>query len=342
MTILNKIIPWLGPAYRLRFRFFLWPAAALGEQAQLWQSEPIGKPADRNSRFPLRMMRYWWTGCALQDEHRRLGRPLTVFDVGCGKGILRKYVGDSISARWVGLDMKLDRARLAAAGYDELYTCDFDQPLAVADASADAVAFLHVLEHVPRPDFTLSELVRILRPGGVLLAGSPVAPQWVARLRERWFQRQLRQGQRVAGNHINCFWPARWSAMVRTEGLNLEMLTGAYLLRWAGNPLENTQGWMRLNQLWGALFPSLGGEVYVMARSCSPAAPSRPQNSFIPGTPVSAATGGTSAARRQHQPAPAGEGPQPHLAGAKLPSEIGPGPLPPDAGDAGGDPGSVA
>lgn len=252
---------------RRRFSFLLCPAAALGEREMVWKSEQLSKSADKNSRFPLRMMRYWWTLCVLQDEAKRVGRPLTVLDVGCGKGILRKYVGDHAQARWIGLDMKVDRPKLTEAGYDDLYACDFDQPLPVADASADVLVFLHVLEHVPRPAFTLSELARVLRPGGVLLAGSPVAPKWIAQGREWWLRRQLREGTRSSGAHISCFWPARWSEMVRAEGLTVEMLTGAYLLRWAGNPLEDTQWWLRLNQLWGALFPSLGGEVYLMARS---------------------------------------------------------------------------
>jgi SAM-dependent methyltransferase len=122
------------------------------------------------------------------------------------------------------------------------------------------------LEHVSCPAFTLAELTRILRPGGVLLAGSPVAPKWLAQGREWWFRRELRQEKRRPGDHIHCFWPGRWSELVRAEGLEMELLTGAYLLRRAGNQLENTQWWLRLNQLWGALFPSLGGEVYLMAR----------------------------------------------------------------------------
>jgi len=263
----NKMTDRLLFKFRRRFQFFLWPAAALGERASLWKSGDLINPADRNSRFPLRMMRYWWTACVLEDEAGRLGRPITIVDVGCGKGILRKYTGNRVQARWVGLDMKVDRAKLTEAGYDELHAGDFDQPLPLADASADVVVFLHVLEHVPRPVFMLGELSRILRPGGVLLAGSPVAPRCFAQWRERSFRRELRQGKRRPGNHIHCFWPTRWLEMVRNEGLTVEMLTGAYLLRWAGNPLENTQWWLRLNQLWGALFPSLGGEMYLMARS---------------------------------------------------------------------------
>jgi len=43
-------------------------------------------------------------------------------------------------------------------------------------------------------------------------------------------------------------------------------MPGAFLFRWSGNPLENYKWWMRLNKLWGVLFPSWGGELYLSAR----------------------------------------------------------------------------
>jgi hypothetical protein len=46
-------------------------------------------------------------------------------------------------------------------------------------------------------------------------------------------------------------------------------LSGAYLLRWMRNPLENLGWWVRANQFWGSVFPSLGGEVFVLSRKDS-------------------------------------------------------------------------
>jgi hypothetical protein len=48
--------------------------------------------------------------------------------------------------------------------------------------------------------------------------------------------------------------------------LGLEFLTGSHLIRRTGARLENDWWWVRLNQLWGSLFPSLGQEIYLCAR----------------------------------------------------------------------------
>jgi SAM-dependent methyltransferase len=49
------------------------------------------------------------------------------------------------------------------------------EDLPVADASIDAVLLTQVLEHVRRPSVVLSEIARILRPGGTLFATVPLA-----------------------------------------------------------------------------------------------------------------------------------------------------------------------
>lgn len=50
---------------------------------------------------------------------------------------------------------------------------DLNQPLPFPDASYDTVLLTDVMEHVAEPDALFSELVRILRPGGRLIMGTP-------------------------------------------------------------------------------------------------------------------------------------------------------------------------
>lgn len=253
-----------------RFTFLRWPAEVMRDRVNATRNKDLFTRAAVSRDYPFRAVRYWWAYCAIMDESRRLARTLTIVDAGCGRGMMRKFVGNDVHNRWVGLDCTMDTACLTEIGYDELHACDFDKALPLPDHSADIVVFLHVKEHLPRPSFTVMELSRILRPGGVLLAGSPVAPRWVALLREWQLRKQVRQGVRELGQRVNSFWPARCRNLVRDAGLELDFLSGAFLLRWSGNPLENHRWWLRLNQLWGALFPSLGCELYFMARKAEP------------------------------------------------------------------------
>jgi SAM-dependent methyltransferase len=251
---------------RKRFAFLLWPVDRLAERVQASRGHGLMNPRAEAKRYPMRAIRYWWTDCALRDEIQAANRELVIADVGCSSGIIKRYIGDLESSKWVGLDWSIDEKSLKECGYAEWHQCDFDGRLPLDDASVDVVIFLHVIEHLPRPEWAMAELVRILKPGGLLLAGSPVAPRFAAMIRDHQLKREMRLGLRKPGAHVNSMHPARWRALARNNGLQTEILTGSFLLRWSSSPLENNRLWLRLNQLWGALVPGIGGEIYLAAR----------------------------------------------------------------------------
>jgi SAM-dependent methyltransferase len=90
-----------------------------------------------------------------------------VVDVGCGVGtstrLLRRAgysaLGTDLSARFLPAEPGFAVVDFEAA----------DLP----DATFDAAGALNVLEHVPRPRRFLSELVRVVRPGGHVILASP-------------------------------------------------------------------------------------------------------------------------------------------------------------------------
>lgn len=218
------------------------------------------------TRYPFRMYRYWWAAAAIDEEARRRSRGPVIVDFGCERGLMKIFCPLIKDSRWIGLDGDVSRASLPLAEYDEIHRCDFDARLPLDDDSADIVIALHVFEHLPRPAFTIGELARILRPGGLLLAGTPVLPSPLARIREWQFRRETAGGTREAGRHTQCFWPRRWVRLSQDADLETESVIGSHLLRWSGSPLENQAWWVRLNQLWGILAPSLSGDVYLEAR----------------------------------------------------------------------------
>ncbi|HXX67953.1 MAG TPA: methyltransferase domain-containing protein [Polyangiaceae bacterium] len=110
--------------------------------------------------------------------HLRPG--MLVLDAGCGPGSitvgLARAVGPSGQA--VGIDFEasqIERARSTAADEKvrnvEFETCDVHD-LPYADETFDAV-FAHALvEHLAGPEHAMSELGRVLRPGGILCLSS--------------------------------------------------------------------------------------------------------------------------------------------------------------------------
>lgn len=110
----------------------------------------------------------------------------TILDVGAGTGRFAQAMLDcaGFDGQVWGLDISagmLRRARRRLVGYERtaLLRGDAGQ-LPFAGESFDAVVCLEALEFTRRPEQTLGELMRVLRPGGVLLITNRIG--WA-----RWF-----------------------------------------------------------------------------------------------------------------------------------------------------------
>jgi SAM-dependent methyltransferase len=130
--------------------------------------------------------------------------------------------------------------------------------------SVDALICIHVMEHLLHPQFTMSEIARVLAPGGIFLGGSPVAPAAVSFLLHRWLRDKKRRGTTGPNGHINSFCPGDWKNLVSNSGLKLDFLSGSHFMRLSGAAIENSKIWAKLNLAWGGV-PSLGSEVYLQA-----------------------------------------------------------------------------
>ena len=104
-----------------------------------------------------------------------------VLDLGCRDGALTQaYVeGNEV----VGVDA--DREALADAERlgIETHWADLDQPLDFPDESFDVVLAGELLEHLRDPERLVSEIRRVLRPGGTFVASVPNAYRLKGRLR---------------------------------------------------------------------------------------------------------------------------------------------------------------
>lgn len=104
----------------------------------------------------------------------------TVVDVGCGDGRLARLMKEHGAARVIGLECsprQLAKARALPPMAGVEVREGIAQAMPVDDAAADIVVFFNSLHHVPVDgmDASLAEAARVLRPGGLLYVGEPVA-----------------------------------------------------------------------------------------------------------------------------------------------------------------------
>lgn len=97
-----------------------------------------------------------------------------VLDLGCGRGptlaVLARRLGES--ARLIGLDLHPQLADpLVRDRRVRALTADLNKPLPVPDESADAAVCFNVLECLTQKEAFLSEVARVLVPGGHFLLG---------------------------------------------------------------------------------------------------------------------------------------------------------------------------
>ncbi|MEO6333386.1 MAG: class I SAM-dependent methyltransferase [Pyrinomonadaceae bacterium] len=249
-----------------RFRFVREPLDSIHENAETHRADfPFSAELNKR-RYPVRALRYWWLGRSINEEVGKLDHPPVVVDVGCDRGIIKRFIPPISQSRWIGLDIDTHRPDVELAEYDERIQADFDEGLPVPDATADIAICSHVLEHLPRPEFTMGEIFRIVKPGGLVLVGVPTAPRFIAKLREKQFRKQLADGSRVHGQHIHVFDSERLRELGERTGFVVEHLTGTSLIRKKGSKLEDYAGWIRFNQIGAALFPSLGQELCMQLR----------------------------------------------------------------------------
>jgi SAM-dependent methyltransferase len=115
-------------------------------------------------------------------EHLMAASVTTVLDAGCGDGALTAAAAGR-PLEVIGLDAAVPMVA-AARAHGPVVRGDI-AALPVADASVDAVVMVNVLYHLDRPASALREARRVLRPDGLLVAGtvarsdSPeLAPFW--------------------------------------------------------------------------------------------------------------------------------------------------------------------
>lgn len=130
-----------------------------------------------------------------------------VLDLGAGAGIVEQTRFRGQAKHISGVD--LDRRVLENPYLDEAKVGDGER-LPFDDASFDVVFCNNVLEHLEHPDQVFSEVVRVLKPGGVFLAKTPNRTHYVpliASCTPHWFHQMVNKmrGRSVEDTFPTCY-----------------------------------------------------------------------------------------------------------------------------------------
>jgi 2-polyprenyl-3-methyl-5-hydroxy-6-metoxy-1,4-benzoquinol methylase len=141
---------------------------------------PTGNTTDKyNATNPV--MRRLMAGFERDlDELFAKAAPRSILDVGCGEGVLTCQWADRLGGgRIVGID--LDDPKLKAEWDTRRrenleYRVEEATSLSFGDGEFDVATAIEVLEHVPEPEATLSEMARVAER--YLLVSVPREPIW--------------------------------------------------------------------------------------------------------------------------------------------------------------------
>ncbi len=120
----------------------------------------------------LHVERYAWAA--------RFLRPGRLLDLACGVGYGTRLLADraSVAVHALGVDRSGDAVRYAqrrygsgGARFEVGDAMTFDDP-----EGFDSIVSLETVEHLKEPEAFLARMVRLLRPGGVLVASVPSTP----------------------------------------------------------------------------------------------------------------------------------------------------------------------
>lgn len=144
----------------------------------------------------------------------RVAPGTAVLEIGCRDGGLRRFLPPDI--RYQGMDIAPEFAA------PDILVRDVSEGLPFPDASFDNVFCIEVLEHVPNPFGALTEIRRVLRPGGVLTLSVP-NPYHLKELIWNLFRIADRQG------HIYGWTRQNMTALGTMNGFRLDAFGGTYL-----------------------------------------------------------------------------------------------------------------
>lgn len=161
------------------------------------------------------------------ESKQEPSKQLLILDVGCGGGSFLERLRSISNVRGVGIDLTDSSVQLCREKGLEAYCCDLSEMSHVLNKKVDVVTLFHVLEHVSNPVGLLTEVRKLLNPGGCILISTPFSPMsfelnWLDPLNHpphhltRWNEKAYRSLAKRMNMSIAFYYPKAHGVLRRT------------------------------------------------------------------------------------------------------------------------------
>lgn len=156
---------------------FVRQAPSMDELAEFYgqlYEEAVGIKSKRKNR----RLKYWAFSQYLKTVSKE--KPIRLLEIGCNEGDLLSTVKNSKRFDAEGIDYSKPVVEYAQslglkAVQKDLFEMEYP------DDTFDVVVAIHVVEHMQSPEATLTEILRILKPGGAFFAVMPCVSHYKAK-----------------------------------------------------------------------------------------------------------------------------------------------------------------
>ncbi len=237
-----------------------------------------GVEPNRRATYELRQSRYQALGECVAQEIRRMGLKdgsrVRLLDVGVYDGVSRRYIEaypESSQIDFEAVDIYPHGVEFVYKHSEWLHhKINLLEGMPSLESNAyDIVICEQVLEHLNEVQPAIADLVRVLKPGGLLIVGVPIFPEgahlfrkYLVPVLDRVFAVKKIRGH-VQAWSLRTFkreFGAQDSLDV-FQSRGFRIVSGGVLRR-----LEFTRSWWKLNRLMGTWVPGLCTEVQLLGR----------------------------------------------------------------------------
>lgn len=191
---------------------------------------------------------------------------IRLLEIGCADGSFAAYVGRKIGAMTYGVDVAGEAIQQAKRVLHQATTHNAEERLPYAAKTFDLVIALEIIEHLYDTDFFLSEVRRVLKPGGHVILSTPnlASARNRYRLLVNQYPQYLEYSTRGAG-HIHLYTAPVLVAQLAQHGLRVNKIMGANIPAPGITHLRAPNFYRELMMRAGDWWVSLGSHLIVVA-----------------------------------------------------------------------------